>query len=277
MLNSYVLMAMAEIVFGIASIYAKKGTVLPYGAYLFWTNVVFAILLIPSLFIFNITMIGGVYGALIGIDYALANYTFYKALSIEKTFVVSSLASVSSIVGYLLGVGILNEPFSLIKFLGVGLAVVGAAAVSIEDLAELKKIKTVKPIVVLLALLNAVFWGISFILIKLATDNMPIFPILWIKCVVGVIIGLAWVFITKQHLDLDNAKFPLTSGTARNIGHVFLFLAIASMNASIAAGMASLYILVVFIYDSMVEKHNIALYRLVGALLIVLGTMVVVG
>ncbi len=270
--------AIGESLAGAASIlYKKSSETHNYGVYLFWTNIVFALVFLPVFFISPLpTLKGLAYSIFLGLTYLLANYAYYKALSLADASAVASLTSFTSIVGFFLAVFILGERFTAMRFLGVVLSVGGLLLVVTERLDDIKKIEFMPPVVVFFCVVDMLCWGFGYVVMHFATHSgVSPMQATSIKCLVLASIGLLLMLKNKEKIVQKDIKIPAAAGAIANLGFLLIIWAVATVPASIAAGMGAFFIMVPFLYDVFIEKKAVPLHRFIGALLVVTGTVLV--
>ncbi len=267
-----------ETLYGVATVlYKKSSETHNYGVYLFWTNIVFALVFLPLFFLSPLpTLKALVYSIFLGLIYIVANYAYYKALSLADASAVASLTSFTSIVGFLLGILILGELFNSVRFFGVIVGVIGVLLVITERLDDIKKIEFMPPVVVFFCVVDMLCWGFGYVVMHFATHSgASAIQVATINCILLSLVGLLLMLKNKEKIVQKDIKIPAAAGAIANLGFLLIIWAVATVPASIAAGMGAFFIMVPFLYDVFIEKKAVPLHRFIGALLVVTGTVLV--
>ncbi len=280
LLFDVVKLVIGQTLYGLATVLFKKSSEqYDYPTYLLWTNIPTVLLLLPfSPLFFHFSTVAFLWLFLLACLYLIADYAYYRALSEQHSSIVAALTSFTAISGFLLSIALLNEPFNVIRFLGVIVGVAGMILIVIEKFTDVRRYTLIRFSTLFFCLIALFCWGLGYVVMRVATQNHVLpFQAVFFCAALFSVVGCVFLLLKKEAQVFSQPHFlPISAGALANAAFLFIIWGVAALPASLAAGMIGFSILVPFINDVLVEQKRISAHRYVGAILVVLGAILVV-
>lgn len=221
-----------------------------------------------------------------GILDAFALYFSTKSIKIAPISLVSPIASFNPLFVTILALFFLNEKPTLTKFLGILLIVIGSYLLNVTDakaglMAPLKKLITNRG--VQFALLCNLIWAITPLFQKPAilatTPRSPIYPVFVETLIVSsiLILIIAKDFSKSLVVVRRNVWMLLLIGLFTSLAQVSAFIAFSQANVGYVAAIFKLSVIFSILLGATVYKEEKIQERLLGASVMIIGTILLIS
>lgn len=203
---------------------------------------------------------------------------YFHAMSKAEASYVLSITAGYPLVGQLLSVPILGEPFSAPLLFAAILVSAGVAAVGFSAAPGKSDVSSgLKLDVFACIILSTVLWGLLGIFEKLSLQHgQPLESMLALSVGRGILISAlaAFLWFRKQPPNLTNTRawqFSWCSGALVAIGNISYIAALATASAGYMIVITACYPLIMYLFALFVLKERLNLLRVAGIFLIVGG------
>lgn len=202
---------------------------------------------------------------------------FYAMSKTEASYVLAITAGYP-IVGQLLSVPVLGEPFSAWMLIAATLVSCGVAAVGFSANGQQRKVMRLERILVLSCVLaSTVLWGLLGIFEKKSLHyGQPLESMLALSIGRTILIAgtLAFLYFRREKLGLSNPriwKFSWSSGALVALGNISYIVALTTTTAGYMIVITACYPLVMYVFALLFLKEKLNWLRVAGIVLIVAG------
>ncbi len=210
--------------------------------------------------------------------FTIAYISFVKALSIGPFGVVAPLGNSYALVTLIIGIVFLQLQISIMQFFSLLIIIFGVIILSVER--KLFNFKKIKGSALSLAMITMFFWGIGFALIDIIIDIYPWYQLLFL---IGIFMSLFtflyYIVVHKtfpkwETMKYKNMTYAWKGGLLAAFGMIAFFIG-AEQGGSVVipAVIASASPLVTSFMAHITDKEKLSVYKRIGAVIIVLGLM----
>jgi drug/metabolite transporter (DMT)-like permease len=210
--------------------------------------------------------------------FAVAYVSFVRALTIGPFGVAAPIGNSYALITLIIGVAFLQLQISLIQFFSLLIIIIGVVLLSVEKKAF--NYKELKGSALPLAMVTMFFWGIAFVLIDIIIDVYPWYQLLFLLGVFMCLFTFSYYLIVHKSfpkwetMKYKNMTYAWKGGLALAVGSIAFYLGAGySGSVVIPAVVASASPLVTSLMAHIKDKEKLSVYKRIGALVIVLGLM----
>lgn len=204
--------------------------------------------------------------------------TYYYAMSKTEASYVLAITAGYPLVGALLAIPLLGEPFSLVLVAAALAVSTGVAIVGFSDDPQSKKLAHSQRLSVIAAvLISTVLWGLLGIFQKQSLHyGQPMESMLAMAAgkSLFVLCVLPFLLRSKEQIGLRNLKtwqFTWLSGFLVALGNVSYIMALATLPAGYMVVVTACYPIVMYIFALLLLREKMNYLRVLGILLVVTG------
>jgi drug/metabolite transporter (DMT)-like permease len=210
--------------------------------------------------------------------FTIAYISFVKALSIGPFGVVAPLGNSYALVTLIIGIVFLQLQISTVHFFSLLIIILGVIILSVER--KFFNYKKLRGSALSLAMITMFFWGIGFALIDTIIDIYPWYQLLFL---IGIFMSLFtfsyYIIVHKSFpkwevMKYKNMTYAWKGGLLAAVGSSAFYIG-AEQGGSVVipAVIASASPLVTSFMAHIKDKEKLSAYKRIGAVLIVVGLM----
>lgn len=216
------------------------------------------------------------YLILSGLTTGLSWLCFFKAIQIGDVSKVVPIDKSSVVLTILLSFLVLQEPATPLVLLGGTFISIGTFVLIGKNQKQEKKVRK-RESYLFLAMMGAVFASLTNILAKIGIENVDSNLATFIRTIVILLFAWAIVFFQKKHKELASISkksylFLLLSGAATGLSWLCYFAAISLGNVSVVTPIDKFSVVLTMVLSFFLLKEKPTKYTMIGAVLITLGT-----
>jgi drug/metabolite transporter (DMT)-like permease len=208
----------------------------------------------------------------------IAIATYYYAMSRSEASYVLAITAGYPLVGALLAIPLLGEPFSLLLVAAALAVSAGVAIVGCSDGGQTQKLaRSERFSVVACVLVSTILWGLLGIFQKQSLHyGQPLESMLAMAAGKSIFVAAALLFMLrgKQPLGLRNLRtwqFTWLSGFLVALGNVSYITALATLPAGYMVVITACYPIVMYVFALILLREKVNYLRMLGIALVVTG------